>query len=812
MKICISKGSLIAYVNVDNNYLSKVPMQYMDNQKKRDNNKHHITIIFNKECNLEDLNKQYVYKKEIDDEKLFNFGLGKINKGTNEVYYLVVYCEYFNRIRKNYNLNSQSIYHITVGFKFNDIHSANKGLDTLIYKNPYVNKGLAHKINNIDILQYIEKEYNYKDDKLFILYLKNKVNEIDCQHLIDNKNYIGYICLYYLKKDMNIISNAYKYYDKDIHNKYDSKNNFLNYMLKVHNDYQMNNSNEKRKYLMFLYYDELVIHEMPRNFSWLIPNKIGGISALRNEKDILGVKQLGISTIYYFLEERYFDKIDNHGVSINYIHCKNTYPPTIKDITRVIEGETYNEPILYGCLGGYGRTGCALGCYLCKYGLDRLDGQGMSSEQAITCLRNIRPKSIESNEQMNFIKKYSNSLYNSLFGVQVNKVKTSIKLIILVGLPGAGKTTFTDLFLTSGIDIGVISQDTMGRKICENTFLETIKNYDMVILDRTNITKEDRQSWLKLSMLTQKQVLCIYLSTPLFVCTHRAKNRENHPTIRKGGGERIIKDLASRIEIPNKNEGFHNVIVLEDEEDVRNYLKTWNCSKISIESTDDGNYINKFPRTQHLINLGGATRDDLIVSHENYKLYFSNNVDICEKVDGAQLGFSIDNNYNIKAQNRSHYVNSKYHSQFKLLDKWIAKHKSDLINILDENLILFGEWLYAIHSIEYSSLPDYFLAFDLYNKKEKLFYSRSELEKKLKDTTILPVKLLYNGNVKDEKQLLRMLELESEYSQHTKVEGIYLKVNEGKYIKHRAKIVRKDFLSGNKHWSKRIIRINKLKI
>ena len=41
--------------------------------------------------------------------------------------------------------------------------------------------------------------------------------------------------------------------------------------------------------------------------------------------------------------------------------------------------------------------------------------------------------------------------------------------------------------------------------------------------------------------------------------------------------------------------------------------------------------------------------------------------------------------------------------------------------------ILFGEWLYAQHSISYSNLPDYFLAFDLYNKKKKLFYNRDIL-------------------------------------------------------------------------------------
>ncbi len=35
-----------------------------------------------------------------------------------------------------------------------------------------------------------------------------------------------------------------------------------------------------------------------------------------------------------------------------------------------------------------------------------------------------------------------------------------------------------------------------------------------------------------------------------------------------------------------------------------------------------------------------------------------------EKVDGANLGFSIDGDWNIRAQNRSHYVNAQTHVQF----------------------------------------------------------------------------------------------------------------------------------------------------
>ena len=176
----------------------------------------------------------------------------------------------------------------------------------------------------------------------------------------------------------------------------------------------------------------------------------------------------------------------------------------------------------------------------------------------------------------------------------------------------AGKSTLTELFMSNGLNVKVINQDIMGRKISEQSLLKFIKDSDITILDRVSHTKEDRKTWLDNTLLSPKQCLCIYLSTPKFVCIERAKNRENHPTIKKGGGGRIINDIDSKFEIPKREEGFSDVITLEDEEDVRNYLKTWNCQKIELEGQSN-NFIHKFPRTKHIINIGGASVDDRIL-------------------------------------------------------------------------------------------------------------------------------------------------------------------------------------------------------
>ena len=170
----------------------------------------------------------------------------------------------------------------------------------------------------------------------------------------------------------------------------------------------------------------------------------------------------------------------------------------------------------------------------------------------------------------------------------------------------------------------------------------------------------------------------------------------------------------------------------------------------------------KFPRTKHLFDAGGSgvSRDDLLMDPgEEGKFYSKSSkgkgrgkagrgtlVAMEEKVDGANLGISVDaETLQFKVQNRSHFINSKTHRQFSSLDSWLSEHSEGLFKVLGSEpgrYVLFGEWLYATHSIAYTRLPDYFLAFDVYDRKVERFLSRRERNKCLKGTGIHPVRLI----------------------------------------------------------------------
>lgn len=224
----------------------------------------------------------------------------------------------------------------------------------------------------------------------------------------------------------------------------------------------------------------------------------------------------------------------------------------------------------------------------------------------------------------------------------------------------------------------------------------------------------------------------------------------------------------------------------------------------------------KFPRTRHIYDAGGSGvgRDDLLMDmREVEQVFFSGQrVAVEEKVDGANLGLSIGHDGRILAQNRSHYVNSSTHTQFRMLDQWIEEHTSALYDVLGEQsgYILYGEWLYATHSIEYTRLPAYFLAFDIYDRKAGQFLSRAERDVRLRGTGIRTVPLIAERRFTCIDDVLELLDTRSKFAD-CHVEGVYLRVDNGRYLETRAKLVRADFIQGiTDHWMTAQLRRNQI--
>lgn len=217
----------------------------------------------------------------------------------------------------------------------------------------------------------------------------------------------------------------------------------------------------------------------------------------------------------------------------------------------------------------------------------------------------------------------------------------------------------------------------------------------------------------------------------------------------------------------------------------------------------------KFPSTPHLISHKGLTRKDKVLSQSDLQKFLRNRLVIEEKIDGANIGISSDIDGTIQVQNRGNILGVPYSGQFSRLSSWLAVNALQLQPALEQDIILFGEWCAAKHSIEYTSLPDFFILFDVYDFAEQAFWSvrrRDELASSLK--LQVPHNLgCWPSNAEALQNLIN--ETKSAYS-NSAIEGIILRYDSDLWNLQRAKAVRSDFTQSiQEHWSKQAMSWNR---
>ncbi|KAJ7819940.1 ATP dependent DNA ligase [Mycena olivaceomarginata] len=480
--------------------------------------------------------------------------------------------------------------------------------------------------------------------------------------------------------------------------------------------------------------------KLPRWFRWLIPYHLAIMSTPRREEDIaaLASPHLGIRHVLTLTEEEPLPKKWFHGKPITntFLPVENYCPPSIEQmdlIMRLIDDET-KLPLLVHCGGGKGRAGTVAACYLAAYGFHKpvpQDHPEMAAPDAISSLRLLRPGSLETSRQEAFVSKWCSTIWKrqsiypdlpsepppcalEIKGTLDNK---SADLFVLVGLPGSGKSWFSQaLRARDPKGWSRISQDDSGsRASCES---EISHAKGRVLLDRCNTAAADRKIWLDLASNWAVSPVCIWFDYDKSLCESRAQMRAEHPTLPPGGRVRNAVEQMHKVFVqPTLKEGFKAIV----------HIKSFAAAEELVLRISPPVGLFKFPRTPHLINLGAATADDEFA--ELSALPPAGHVVITEKVDGANMGFWLGPDREIRVQNRSHYVSPATHEQFKKLGLYT----------------LFGEWLAVTHAIPYTRLVDRFMAFDLYDRSTGSWVDRAALAALLDGTTIQMVPVLYEG-------------------------------------------------------------------
>jgi len=219
----------------------------------------------------------------------------------------------------------------------------------------------------------------------------------------------------------------------------------------------------------------------------------------------------------------------------------------------------------------------------------------------------------------------------------------------------------------------------------------------------------------------------------------------------------------------------------------------------------------RFPHTPHLAWLGDSEpRDDKVLSPGEASKLLTSDVVVEEKLDGANLGFSVSAEGKLQAQNRSHYVAAPYTGQFSRLRSWIPVHEAEFIKALGSDLIAFGEWCAARHSLSYDQLPDWWLLFDVYDRKERRFWSTARRNQWASALGISTVPTLDRGKL-SLSSLKEMLQEERSAFSTGPLEGVVVRTEDDAWLNARAKLVRADFTQHiESHWRARSLEWNKL--
>ena len=131
--------------------------------------------------------------------------------------------------------------------------------------------------------------------------------------------------------------------------------------------------------------------------------------------------------------------------------------------------------------------------------------------------------------------------------------------------------------------------------------------------------------------------------------------------------------------------------------------------------------------------------------------------------------------------------------------------------MLGGQFILYGEWLYAKHSVHYRKLPHYFFEFDIYDKDAGRFLDLATRLRMLEGTGLRTVPVAHRGRVRadDLQALIGPSAFDSAFENPVTgrtdnlMEGVYVRTEAGGYVTGRAKLVRPEFVEKVKqseHW------------
>ena len=157
----------------------------------------------------------------------------------------------------------------------------------------------------------------------------------------------------------------------------------------------------------------------------------------------------------------------------------------------------------------------------------------------------------------------------------------AVWMVVLVCIPGSGKSFVADLFHKRGWVI--VNQDALGdRRKCEHAAYLALNGGRSVLIDRTNFDEDQRKHWLRIAekcRVPAAATAAVFLKVDIDTCKERVMSRKGHPTLKAEKSsdhfqfaDEPVHDMAvvdwfvGKLKIPVESEGFGRIVVLQQGE------------------------------------------------------------------------------------------------------------------------------------------------------------------------------------------------------------------------------------------------------
>ncbi|GMH97036.1 hypothetical protein TrST_g5962 [Triparma strigata] len=155
--------------------------------------------------------------------------------------------------------------------------------------------------------------------------------------------------------------------------------------------------------------------------------------------------------------------------------------------------------------------------------------------------------------------------------VSDSKPKSKSKsIVILIGIPGSGKSTFASSLPPSAfvtVNQDVLKTRLKCEKLCRSTLLSTSK---IPVIDRTNITFDQRNHWYKIAHEFSAHCFLINFEVDVQTCRERCYARKDHPTLNTASAINTVTGIMNgqkkkNMLMDSEFEGIKEILLVRNE-------------------------------------------------------------------------------------------------------------------------------------------------------------------------------------------------------------------------------------------------------